>query len=312
MSARRWTTRCVVAGSMGLVALAATSPVEPSHAAAGEPAPRWGEDGHVMAARAAHASLPRTLPNFFLDAGERLAYLNPEPDRWREREMRAMDQGWNYDHYIDLERVPEGALDATDRFAFLRALYDAGIERPEQAVGLLPYRILELYERLVQEWRLWSRETDPDRRHWIEQRIIDDAGILGHYVTDASQPHHTTIHFNGWDADTPNPNGYTRDRGFHARFESAFVAAHIEQEMISARVGPAVTLPDRDTQAVVISYIQDTFQGVERLYQLDRDVGFAPDQPAHAAAGEFAAERLAAGATILASMWLSAWEAGTR
>ena len=281
----------------------------PSHVT---PAAPWGADGHEMAARAAHAALPDRMPDFFRDAGERLAYLNPEPDRWRIREMRAMDQAWSYDHYIDLERVPEGAFDAADRFVFLRALYDAGIERPEADVGLLPYRIVELYQRIVREWRLWSAEEDPERRAWIEQRIIDDAGILGHYVTDASQPHHSTIHFNGWDSDTPNPEGYTEDRGFHARFESAFVSAHVTQADVSRRVPAARPLASDDTKALVISYIEGTHGEVERLYRIDRDHGFRPGQAAEDEARDFAAERLAAGATMLASMWLSAWETGAR
>ena len=38
-----------------------------------------------------------------------------------------MDDAWEFDHYIDLENVPEGALDAADRYEFIAALYAAGI-----------------------------------------------------------------------------------------------------------------------------------------------------------------------------------------
>ena len=193
----------------------------------GEPpahnAPPWGLAGHEMAARAAVTRLPAEMPAFFREAGERLVYLNPEPDRWRVGRLREMDQAFQYDHYIDLENVPDGALEARDRFDFLRQLYAAGLERPERDAGFLPFRITELYQRIVTEWRLWRAEESPERRAWIAERIVNDAGVLGHYVTDGSQPHHTTIHFNGWDRDTPNPEGYTTDRGFHARFETAFV-----------------------------------------------------------------------------------------
>ena len=140
-----------------------------------------------------------------------------------------MDQAFSYDHYIDLERVPADAFDEPDRWVFLRALYEAGVEIPERDVGFLPYRIIELHQRLVIQFRLW-RESSGREREWIEDRVINDAGTMGHYVTDASQPHHTTIHFNGWDADTPNPNGYTTTRDFHARFETVFVGAHVTFE----------------------------------------------------------------------------------
>ncbi len=272
------------------------------------PSPPWGLDGHEMAARAAVAILPDSMPGFFLDAGERLVYLNPEPDRWRVRESVEMDQGFAYDHYIDLENVPPGALDAPHRFAFLGILHAAGIERPEQTVGLLPYRIAELHQRLVAQWRLWRAEEDAVRRGWIAERIVNDAGILGHYVTDASQPHHTTIHFNGWDGDTPNPQGYTTDRGFHARFESAFVEIHVGDDEIAARMpaGPPRLLSG-EVRPAVMAHILAAHEEVEELYRLDRDVGFEPFEEADPAAVTFAATRIAAGAEMLAALWWSAW-----
>ncbi|MDH5590191.1 MAG: hypothetical protein OEZ65_02685 [Gemmatimonadota bacterium] len=271
----------------------------------GEPLP-WGQKGHEMVARVAARALPAEVPAFFRDASDQLAYLNPEPDRWRSREFPEMDGAWSYDHYIDLENVPEGALDAANRYAFLAALNAAGVDDPHQAAGFVPYRIVELYERLVTEWRLWRAEGDPARREWIAQRIVQDAGVLGHYVADVAQPHHTTIHFNGWDANTPNPEGFTQDREFHYRFETAFVGAHVAERDIRAlareravRVG--------EVRPAVMDYVRASHAEVETLYRIDRDVGFDPDAPADASAVHFAAERLAAGADMLSALWWSAW-----
>ena len=75
----------------------------------------WGFLGHEMAAHAAVLALPASMPDFFRSAGEQLVYLDPEPDRWRNFSMREMDQAFSYDHYIDMENVPTGALDAPDR-----------------------------------------------------------------------------------------------------------------------------------------------------------------------------------------------------
>ena len=274
--------------------------------------PPWGFAGHLMAARAAVATLPAEMPAFFREAGGQLVHLNPEPDRWRVREQREMNRAFQYDHYVDLENLPEGALEAPDRFSYLRRLYRAGLERPERDAGFLPYRIVELYQRTVNGWRRWRAEEDPVRRGWIEERIVNDAGILGHYVTDASQPHHTTIHFNGWDADTPNPEGYTRDNGFHARFERHFVEAHLTdadlayhmRDYLRAGVPPSVAGSVREA---VRRHILEAHAEVETLYRLDRDVGFDPEAPAHPAARDFAARRLAAGARMLAALWWSAW-----
>jgi hypothetical protein len=267
----------------------------------------WGDDGHRMAARAAVDVLPAQMPDFFRNAGDQLVYLDPEPDRWRERSLVEMDQAWSYDHYIDLENVPPSALDAPDRFTYLKDLYDAGLEKPERDGGFLPFRILELYERVVTEWRLWRAEPDAVRQGWIEARIVNDAGLLGHYVTDGSQPHHTTIHFNGWAASAPNPEGFTVDRTFHARFESDFVRAHVKQADVSGRVsGPPRSLVG-GVRPSVIEYIRGSNAQVATLYRLDRDFAFAPDRPAAPQTHDFAAERLAVGARMLSDLWWSAW-----
>ena len=223
-----------------------------------------------------------------------------------------MDVAWAYDHYIDFENIPSGALDAPDRFAYLGELYAAGLPDPARAGGFLPYRIEELYQRLTSGWTRWRRaRPGSDERAWLEQRIIHDAGILGHYVTDGSQPHHTTIHFNGWDADTPNPEGYTTDRGFHSRFERFFVDAHVEESAIQqATREPPLALVDRATlRRAVRAHIDESHAQVDELYRLDRDVGFDPNAPAHPDAVAFAVERIASGSSMLATLWWSAWVA---
>jgi hypothetical protein len=278
-------------------------------ARAEEPAPRrWGSTGHEMAARAAVRTLPHGVPAFFLEAGDQLVYLDPEPDRWRVRELVAMDRVYSYDHYIDMENVPSGALDAPDRYAFIRVLHDAGIERPERDVGFLPYRIVELYQRLVTEWRLWRAEADPTTRRWIEQRIVNDAGVLGHYVTDAANPHHTTIHYDGWNADAPNPNGYTTARGFHGRFESTFVGAHLRQSDVDERMGGDVGSVAGNARDAVLAHIRASHDQVEELYRLEKRFGFNPDAPDRPETRDFVADRLASGARMLRTLWWSAWQ----
>ena len=268
----------------------------------------WGFVGHEFAARTAANTLPGDMPSFFRSATDRLVYLNPEPDRWRNFSQREMDQAFSYDHYIDLENVPAGALDASDRFTFLKALYDAGLEKPERDSGFLPFRIVELYQRLVAEWRLWAAEDDPTRKGWIADRILNDAGILGHYVTDASQPHHTTIHFNGWSPGALNPEGYTTDNTFHARFEGLFVEAHVTQRDVDrlARRGTPRSVAG-SARTAVMSYIAESHTYVDELYRLDRDIGFDPNASTNAATRDFAAGRLSAGADMLAVLWWSAW-----
>jgi hypothetical protein len=274
----------------------------------------WGFIAHEMAAREAVRALPGTMPAFFRAAGDQLVYLDPEPDKWRNYDMREMDQAFSYDHYIDMENVPEGALDAPDRFTYLAALYEAGLPKPERDAGFLPYRIIELYQRVVTEFRMWRNETDPTKRGWIEQRIINDAGVLGHYVTDASQPHHATIHFNGWNSSDafgnawPNPEGYAGGSDFHSRFERYFVEAHVNQEDIHRQMpGSAPVNIAGQAREGVLQHIAESSANVETLYRLERDIGFDPEGPLNAETRDFAAERLASGGAMLSVLWWSAW-----
>ncbi len=272
------------------------------------PLPFWGSTGHTMAGTAAGEALPAEMPAFFREGVHQLAYLNPEPDRWRNRELREMNEAFRYDHYIDLENVPQSAREARDRYEFLAVLYrETDLDRPERDAGFLPFRIIELHQRLVTGFTRWrAAATEPERR-WIEERIMNDAGTLGHYVTDASQPHHTTIHFNGWADGTPNPNGFTSANNFHFRFETQFVEPNITLDHIRPLI-PAQASLVGDVRAAVWDYLDESNAQVERLYELEKSDGFVPDDPTPATVA-FTAERLAAGAAMLRDLWWSAWVA---
>jgi hypothetical protein len=302
------TTTCVRLAGAGALAAAAwaggAGAVDVAAGGGATPA-LWGADGHRMIGRVAAETLPAEMPAFFRDAAAQLAYLNVEPDRWREaRERRlepAMDAAHSPEHFIDLELVPPNALRAADRLAYADSLRAHGVDAG--TAGLLPYRVLELTQRLRVSFRQWRAARDPAERAWIEARILNDAGILGHYVADGSNPHHTTIHYNGWVGD--NPRGFTTERGFHARFESQFVQRHVTLEMVRAEATqPARELPD--LRGAIRAYIDTSHSHLIRLYELDLEepFGAATRSPAHR---EFAVERLAAGAHMLRDLWWSAW-----
>ncbi|MBI4538128.1 MAG: hypothetical protein HY704_01290 [Gemmatimonadetes bacterium] len=265
----------------------------------------WGPNGHAITGWAAAMTLPEAMPAFFRGAAAQLAYLNYDPDRWRERRFPEMDRASAWEHYIDLEVVPPEAFQAEDRFAYLRALEATELAEPARDAGLLPFRILELVQRLTKEFSLWRKASDPAERPWIEERIVNDAGILGHYVADAANPQHTTVHHNGWADGYANPQGFTTERTFHRRFETDFVKAHITLDDVLPRLTPG-TSEIRDARAAILGLIRDSHAQVPRLYQLEREFGFAADRAAPQTRA-FAAERLAASARMLRDLWWSAW-----
>ena len=268
----------------------------------------WGPHGHALSGRVAAMKMPLSTPRFFRSAVDHLSYLNPEPDRWKDRVESDLDKalvaGTSPDHYVDMEMVPAGAFSAASRYDFIVELLKSG-RKPADA-GFLPYRILEMFQRMRVEFRLWRAEKDLRRRLWIEQRIINDAGVLGHYVSDGSNPHHTTIHHNGWVG--ANPKGYTtftRERGFHFRFEDEYVQKQIKLSDVAPLVGgtPRVIAKPREE---ILAYLGRSHSKVEDLYIRDKrePFGETTTSPEHK---KFAAERLAAGAEMLRDLWWTAW-----
>jgi len=267
----------------------------------------WGFHGHQIAARVATEGLPGEMPDFFREAAHQLVWLNPEPDRWRDRAEQEADPAlgghYNPNHYVNFEGVPDEVWEARDRYAYVDSLRAAGIDG--NIPGFLPFAIVEKTQRLRNGFRRWREAESPEERRWIEARIVNDAGILGHYVTDGSNPHHTTIHFNGWDRNTPNPRGFTTDRTFHSRFESQFVGARVSlDDLRRAELGAPRVIADLREGA--LDHLRHANSHVVQLYELEQQETFGPgtESAEHHA---FAVDRLADGARTLRNLWWTAW-----
>lgn len=288
---------------IGIVAALAVTHVLPLFA--------WGERGHYLTGQAAAAKIPAEMPAFFRNAAAQLAYLNPEPDRWRDRTEAAidpaLDAGSAPDHFVDMEMVPATTLTAAfaapQRYAYADTLRAAGVDAAK--FGFLPFRILELTQRLRVEFRLWRAAPNDRTREWVEARIINDAGILGHYVADGSNPAHTSVNFNGWVG--PNPNGYATDKRFHSRFESAYVQTHIElADLLPGIDSVPHAVAAGDLRPAIMAYLRRSNSEIEHLYALDKQAPFdaqttAPEDK------RFTAQRLADGAQMLRDLWWTAW-----
>src|SRR5580658_1917093 len=123
------------------------------------PAWPWGNEGHGAINRVAAEKLPPDVPAFLRKAEAQLAYLGPEPDRWRQTSELALKRAQEPDHFIDLEMV-EGMELPPDRYSFYRALEARRQQTPghpddllPERVGLQPYIATEIFERLVVAFR---------------------------------------------------------------------------------------------------------------------------------------------------------------
>lgn len=295
-----WWTRGLI--SIGLTALVLLQSVG---------AGAWGNEGHTAINRVAAQKIPESMPAFLRRAVIEIAYLGPEPDRWRSPSEFALKNAQEPDHFIDLERVswldplPQG------RYEFYRKLYEkraatSSSDHPDdylpEHVGLQPYITMEIYGRLKAAFREYrQRRASHQPTHAVQQAIIFYAGWLGHYVGDGSQPLHTTIQYNGWVG--PNPNGYTTEHGIHSQFETAYVAANITTKDFAGLVKSPEQLDD--PFARYVAYLRQSNSLVENVYGLEKAGGFAGK--GSPAAFDFTTHRLAAGSQMLLDLWYTAW-----
>ena len=188
----------------------------------------WDYEGHHAVNELALASLPADFPAFALtpEARTRIAFLAGEADRWRnETSLKngtglALGHASGPDHYIDLEEIRlYGLTPATLpplRYDFAADIARARAAHPErfpaidpekdadhtrELSGFLPWAITENYEKLQSGFAtlaaLEKFGGTPEEIANTKQDIIYVMGVMGHYVGDAGQPLHTTMHHHG-------------------------------------------------------------------------------------------------------------------
>jgi hypothetical protein len=269
----------------------------------------WGSDGHTYVNRVAAEKIPLEMPRFLRRSVTEIAYLGPEPDRWRSPSEFALKNAQEPDHFIDLERVSWLDPLPPGRYEFYRKLYEkraSTTENPDdylpERVGLQPYITMEVYGRLKAAFREYrQRKAAHQPTHAVEQAIIFYAGWLGHYVGDGSQPLHTTIHYNGWVG--ANPNGYTTQHGIHAQFETAYVAENVKVKDFAGLVKSPARLDD--PFAEYVAYLKQSNGLVENVYALEKAGGLTGK--GSPAAFDFTIHRLAAASQMLLNLWYTAW-----
>jgi len=288
----------------------------------------WGNTGHRLIGVAAMRALSDDLPAFLrtpasiADVGE----LAREPDRWKGA-GQPHDRERDTAHFIDFDdngfamNANGPSIDALPR---LKSDYDAALTKAGLSVddaGYLPYAMMDAYQNLGRDFAYWrvltsaeGRETDPGKKAWYradrerrEALILRDIGVLAHYVGDGSQPHHMSIHFNGW-GDHPNPEGFTNSRRTHAIFEGEFTSRVARLDTVEAAMSqPQVS--GLDLRARTAGYLKTTLGTVIPFYRLEKAGGFRDADPRGAA---FVTERLAAGASELRDLIILSWrESGT-
>jgi len=282
----------------------------------------WGATGHRIVATLGMEALPPEVPAFLRHefTTVELAEVAREPDRSKSA-GRTHDSDRDPAHFIDVDDaglVMGGpALNALPptRAEYETALRAAGSDSWQ--AGYLYYSLIDGWQQLAKDFAYWRAltaaerlATDPQKKAWFvndrrlrEALLIRDLGAWAHYVGDASQPLHVTVHFNGW-GPYPNPNGYSTGR-IHAPVEGAFVHDNIGIEAVRHRL-PAARDCGCPIEARPAEYLAQTYGKVGQLYELEKAGAFTNGDPR---GREFSEAQLASAAAELRDLTVAAWRA---
>ena len=262
----------------------------------------WGPKGHLMINELAIDAAASKLPEFMNASRAHLIYNAYEPDRWREESTSPMHVAQAPDHFFDSEYWGAIGTIESDRYSFMEKVAAKKIELVK--IGYLPYAIIENYGRVVNAFRNWRNAKTPADREAARENAVYVAGLMGHYVGDASQPMHMSIHFNGWADSVPNPKNFTKDRRLHSRYEGAYVNAAVN----IAAVKPKIQAPQRlpNVWNAVKQHLSQGFADLEPMYELEKTGEFNPERP-RPKGTDFITTQIARAGTLLGNLWYTAW-----
>lgn len=288
----------------------------------------WDAHAHRCVTYLALDGLTADAPQWLRDpeVRHRIAFQSNQPDRWRGWPAHTLSHVNDPEHYLDVELLEQFGLTLETiprlRREYVRAMaiakqlhpekvdpYDASRDpaRAQEWPGFLPHAIMEQYVKLqaaFNQVRILERLNEPARRHQLAQAraiAIYHLGVLSHLVADATQPLHTTKHFNGWVGD--NPNGYTTSKEFHAYIDGGVIEHHC---LTYANLKPFMKCERQfsatDPWQDILAHIRRGHAQVETLYRLERD-----GELDGTAGWEFIIERLIDATAMLSGMIRSAY-----
>ncbi len=300
----------------------------------------WDYEGHRTVNQLALASLPTNFPAVVRSpaAVERIAFLAGEADRWRNVQDVTFSHVSGTDHYIDLEQLNDYGLkpellpvfryDFVAELGVIRNAHPDKFLEPDpaknkdhsrQLVGLLPWAIAENYGKLKSCFAYLKAFEQhggtPEEIANAQADVVYVMGQMGHYVGDASQPLHTTIHHHGWVGE--NPQGYKTEAGIHSWIDGGYFhkVGGADLKGLQARLRPAqlVMIDGRTAKAeemfqAAMGFIIEANKLVEPLYKMDKEGKLSGEGDKGLEGKAFLEGQLLKSGQMLGDIWYSAWQ----
>ena len=283
----------------------------------------WSGAGHRTITELAIDLLPADAPAWMRerDVRTQIAYQSNEPDRWRGTRIDVLTNENGPDHFLDVELLAKSGHTMQSmprmRYEFVAEVARTtpvqreptrGVAKfTKDEVGYLPYAIAEHQAKLVSSFNtlrileLTAGDGRAAERSAARANAIHEMGQLSHFVGDAAQPLHSTIHHHGWVGE--NPDEFTRDKGFHSYIDGDVVALHeLDLVGVAAEGKTMVVMSQEKVFDEAIALIERSFKAVRPLYELQKS-GALQKEPGKL----FIRERMADGAAVLSGMYWAAW-----
>jgi hypothetical protein len=301
----------------------------------------WDYETHRGINQAALWLLPTNFPGFVKApaAVERVGFLGGEPDRWRNVQDLTFRHVNGPDHYFDveelepyglkLEGLPPMRADFIAQLAVTRKVnrelgeamersWGRNEDHTRELVGLLPWKIAEEYGRLKACFaylRAFQEQGGrPEEVLNAQENVIYVMGVMGHFVGDAAQPLHTTVHHHGWVG--ANPKGYTTNSRVHSWLDGGYFGKVGGPDFAGlarkGRMAEGVKIEGRAAKGEEVFQATALFLGevqreVERFYELEKAGKFSGAGEAGREGKVFLEEQLLKGTQFLADLWYTAW-----
>lgn len=265
------------------------------------PAFGWGEQGHQVVNKAAIGLMTSPAASFFQSNADALALLATTPDiQWKKKATYAQEAPM---HFFQWDNYQSCSLSSTlDQVVYSQVVQSLGASYVKTN-GASVWRVDQIYVQLVQALKAGD---------WT--KVVQMAGVMGHYIGDLSQPMHDTADYDGQSIGR---------RGIHAYFETALVkqmdqdaltdsvrnaGGPLRQQLDQTYAGTTET-SDQLVRTIVIGEGSDSYGQLNSLL-----ADFDPNDRSNdnvSALKDFFPPRMGAGAATLAKVWdLAVTESG--
>jgi hypothetical protein len=259
----------------------------------------WGFFAHQNINRLAVFTLPSGMIRFYKNNILFIAEHSVDPDKRRYADTAEASR-----HYIDAEYYGMKPFDSIPR-TWKEAAAKFG-ERVLQKNGIVPWQIERSYYNLTEAFR--SRDS---------LRILRASADLGHYVSDAHVPLHTTENYNGQLTGQTGIHGFWESRLpelFHSDYD--FIvgrAQYIDNPLEQAWQIVQKAQSYKDSVLLIEARLSRSFNGgsrftfSERQGRIERQYSEEYSKAYHNALGGMVERQMRSSILKTGSYWYSAW-----